>query len=457
MNTFSINTLGCKTNQYESQQIRQLLEAQGLKQVCVQQKPDLVIVNTCCVTKAASAKSRQFVHKAQKLSPRAKIILCGCLPAVNIGELNNLGKNVQLIKYRQNLAATLEQIVANTSQIDKPIGSRTQNDSKIKDKESLNYSKLPLLTSFKGQTRAFLKVQDGCDGYCTYCIIPKTRPDLSSVPMKNALNEAQNLVIAGHKEIVITGIFLGAYGMDTVRKIKWPKKENENFIKLVENISNVPGLSRIRLSSLEPGDVTGKLLDIFCKRPNIMPHLHLSLQSGSESILKKMCRQYRPADFLKKIELINSKLDQAAITTDIIVGFPGETEEDFQQSLDLAEKAAFSKIHVFSFSPRKSTAAVKLSKIYGPVKPQIIKQRSSALRELNGRLESAFRDKFIGKFTNVLIEGTANGFALGRAERYFMAKIHNSDKKIRKNDIAKVKIVENEKNNVLAELVDIIG
>jgi len=452
MNTFSINTLGCKVNQYESQQIRQLLEDQGLKQICLQQKPDLVVVNTCCVTKTASAKSRQFVHKAQKLSPHAKIIICGCLPAVNIGELDSLGKNVQLIKYRQNLAATLEQIVANTSQIDKPIGSRTQNNSKIKDKESLNHSKLPPLTCFKGQTRAFLKVQDGCDGCCTYCIIPKTRPELSSVPVKNVLNEAKNLVIAGHKEIVITGISLGAYGLDTVRKIKWPKKENENFIELVENISNVPGLSRIRLSSLEPGDVTEKLLDIFRKNPNLMPHLHLSLQSGSKNILKRMCRQYRPADFLKKIEMINSKLDNPAITTDIIVGFPGETEEDFRQSFELAQKAEFSKIHVFSFSPRKFTAAVKLSKIYGSIKPQIIKERSSALRGLNIALEAAFRDKFIGKVANVLIESTSKGFAFGRTERYFMAQIPNADKKIKKNDIAKVKIVKNEKNNVLAEL-----
>jgi threonylcarbamoyladenosine tRNA methylthiotransferase MtaB len=371
MKTFSINTLGCKVNQYETQQIYELLEQLGLHKCEPPKKPDLVVINTCCVTHTASAKSRQYIRKAQKLSPDAAVVVCGCLPTVQISELNNVSKNVHLIGDRKNLAETLNQIAhgnATAPCFQSPQSSlnintiiKAENGFEIKFKKGLkNHLKLPPLTSYKGQTRAFLKVQDGCDGYCSYCIVPKTRPFVHNKPDKAVLQEAKSLVKAGHREIVVTGVFLGAYGQESVRRKNWPNMQNDNLAILLDKMAKIPRLARIRLSSLEPGDVTPQLLDIFCKHPNIMPHLHLSLQSGSNVVLKKMCRQYNSEAFREKIELAKLWLDRPAITTDIIVGFPGETDADFEQTIKLAKDAGFAKMHVFSFSPRKGTAAANM-------------------------------------------------------------------------------------------------
>ncbi|MHC4582096.1 MAG: radical SAM protein, partial [Planctomycetota bacterium] len=236
-------------------------------------------------------------------------------------------------------------------------------DFSIADSDGQFANPLPALTSFRGQTRAFLKVQDGCDGYCTYCIVPKARPFVHSKPLARALAEAQALVDAGHREIVVTGVFLGAYGQDTVRRQNWPtesRRAGNNLSDLLDKMSVLPGMGRIRLSSLEPADVTQGLLDTLCKHPNIMPHLHLPLQSGSDEVLRRMCRQYRVAQFRETIDLLKSRLDRPAITTDIIVGFPGETDTDFERTVELARDVGFAKMHVFSFSPRKGTAAAEM-------------------------------------------------------------------------------------------------
>jgi len=290
MKTFSINTLGCKVNQYESQQIRELLERLGLDQVeTSKSEPDLAVINTCCVTLSASAKSRQCIRKAQKLNSDAVIVVCGCLPSVQIGELNNPGKNVHLVRHRETIAATLSRIVNGKATVSdsqnlqtcRNIIIKTENDSKSNCENKLaNHPGLPGLTSFKGQTRAFLKVQDGCDGHCTYCIIPKTRSFVHSKSAEAVLQEAQALVEAGHREIVVTGIFLGAYGRSSVRRKNRANQTNGQLANLLDKMAEIPNLARIRLSSLEPGDVTPRLLDIFCEHRNIMPHLHLSLESG---------------------------------------------------------------------------------------------------------------------------------------------------------------------------------
>ncbi|MHC4426187.1 MAG: tRNA (N(6)-L-threonylcarbamoyladenosine(37)-C(2))-methylthiotransferase MtaB, partial [Planctomycetota bacterium] len=381
MKTFSINTLGCKVNQYESQQIRELLEQLGLDRVELSQKPDLVVINTCCVTHTASAKSRQHIRRAQKQSPDAVVIVSGCLPTAQIGELSTPAENVHLIRNRSDLRAALSHIAGGKAVV--PVSQsiqscpntiiRAKNGSKVKYKNELgNHLKLPPLNSFKGQTRAFLKIQDGCDGCCTYCIVPQTRPFVRSKPADAALREAQALVESGHREIVVTGIFLGAYGQESVKRRNWPDQRNDNLADLLDEMAQIPNLVRIRLSSLEPADVTPRLLDTFCKHRNIMPHLHLSLQSASDSVLKKMCRQYRVDEFREKVESIKSRLDRPAITTDIIVGFPGETDVDFEQTVDLAKNVGFAKMHVFSFSPRKGTAAANMQ---DTVDNRVIKRR----------------------------------------------------------------------------------
>jgi len=458
MKTFSINTFGCKVNQYESQQIRELLERLGLNQVETSKKPDVVIINTCCVTHTASAKSRRYIRKAQKLSPDGVIIVSGCLPTVETGELGNPGKNVHLVRHRNNLADTLNRIIntktgalgAQNPEIRENSTIKAENGAKIKGKNKLtNQLKLSPLTSFKGYTRAFLKVQDGCDGYCSYCIIPKTRPYVQSKPVETILEEAQILVEAGHKEIVVTGIFLGAYGQKSVRRKNRDERQNGQLAELLENIAKIPNLARVRLSSLEPADVTERLVDTFCKHRNIMPHLHLSLQSGSNAILKKMRRQYNVDEFREKVELIKSRLDRPAITTDIIVGFPGETDADFQKTADLAKEIGFAKTHVFKFSPRKGTAAAGMQPT---VDNRIVKERSQILRDLDAELGYKFRQQFIGETDTVLLENNTET-PCGRSERYFMVHLEKAEENFKKNELVKVKLIQNRENGAIGQAI----
>ena len=506
MKTFSINTLGCKVNQYESQQIRELLEKLGLQQAESSEQSDLVVINTCCVTHRASAKSRQHIRRARKLNPDAAVVVSGCLPIVQIGELNVPANNIHLIRNRTDLSATLAHA---TGRIAAPAVSQSARSCSVntikakidhKSKKEIadcrlpiadspvrienrkskieNESALPALTSFQGQTRAFLKVQDGCDGYCTYCIVPKARSIVHSKPLARALAEAQTLVEAGHREIVVTGIFLGAYGQDTVRRQNWPaqsRRAGNNLADLLDKMANLPGMGRIRLSSLEPADVTPRLLDTLCKHPNIMPHLHLPLQSGSDNILRKMCRQYRVAQFKETIDLLKARLDRPAITTDIIIGFPGEGEADFDQTVNLANDVGFAKMHIFSFSPRKGTAAAKMQ---GAVDNKVIRERSETLHALGIKLALKYRQQFIGETAQVLIENTGDrrreteSEAIGdcrlpnadssienplppsgRSERYFMVKVICDCRlpiaEVKENQVIKAKLIENHKDGMI--------
>ena len=450
MKTFAINTIGCKVNQYESQQIRELLERLGLDQVeTSKSEPDLVVINTCCVTLTASAKSRQRIRKTQKLSPDAVIVVCGCLPTVQTGELNNPGKNIHLISHRETIAATLSRIinngkvaVSNSQSQNNTI--KAENSSKIKLKNQVELPKLTKLTSFKDHTRAFLKIQDGCDGYCSYCIVPKARPIVQNKPVDVVLQEAQALAEAGHKEIVVTGIFAGAYGQKSVRRKTWVNQQNDKLADLLDKMGEIPNLARIRVSSLEPGDVTPRLLDTFSNNRKIMPHLHLSLQSGSNAVLKKMCRQYSADEFKEKIALIKSRLDRPAITTDIIVGFPGETEADFEETVELAKEAGFAKMHIFSFSKRAGTAAASLQ---GTVNNEVMKKRSRILLDLDAELGYEFREQFMGEEATILME---NG-GKGRSERYFMVHLYSELVEPKKGELVKVRLIKNSKNGVIGQ------
>jgi threonylcarbamoyladenosine tRNA methylthiotransferase MtaB len=459
MKTFSINTLGCKVNQYESQQIRELLERFGLSQAETADRSDLVVINTCCITHTASAKSRRHIQKAQRLNPNAVIVVSGCLPSVQIGELKNPGKNVHLVRHRDDIAISLSQIINGKAAVSNSQSVRSCRDiiiksediDKIKPKNKLaNQLRLPLLTSFKGHTRAFLKIQDGCDGYCSYCIIPKIRPIVHSKPAETVLQEAQALVEASHKEIVLTGIFLGAYGQNSVRRKNWDNRRNDKLADLLEKLAEIPNLARIRLSSLEPAGVTPRLLDAFCKCRNIMPHLHLSLQSGSNAILKKMCRQYEAEGFMETVESVKSRLDRPAITTDIIVGFPGETDAEFQETVEMAKKVGFAKMHVFSFSARKGTAAAGLQ---GSVNNRVIKERAQILRELDIELGHKFRQQFMGETTEIIVEND-DGRVGGRSERYFMVYLEKASKKPEKNELVRVKLTENVDGGVMGRAIE---
>lgn len=455
MKTFRVQTLGCKVNQYESQQIRQALEHSGLTAANPAQRPDLVVINTCCVTHIASSKSRQTVRKAQKTHSGSAVIVTGCLP---IGQGNEAGTldNIIIVKDKSTLPLILERLSQkyhlslNDANHSKPI-----NISKIKDKNpnltqlpnrkhppiplTLGDS-LPILTQFSGQSRAFLKVQDGCDAYCTYCIIPKIRTHVCNKDVKTAIKEAQNLIDAGHKEIILTGIFLGAYGQKTARRKKWDANKLNSLARLVDKIARLEGLGRLRLSSLEPLDVTDHLLEVMTSHGKIAPHLHLPLQSGSANVLKKMARQYTIDDFLRVAEKVKKAFDRPAITTDIIVGFPGETDDDFRQTVKIAKQVGFSKIHMFNFSVRKNTAAEKMAKLFGKVSPQEIKRRSSVLQDIDNQLQQQFRQSCAGLREQVLIEKTNP--LRGRCGRYFMVDVknHADAKTLQKNQIVNVTI-----------------
>jgi threonylcarbamoyladenosine tRNA methylthiotransferase MtaB len=501
MKTFSINTLGCKVNQYESQQIRELLEKLGLQQAKSSEQSDLVVINTCCVTHTASAKSRQHIRRAGKLNPDAAVVVSGCLPTVQVDELDIPSNNVHLITDRTDLSTTLAHVTGRITapEISQSAQSCPANTIKAKfdhkSKKEIADSvpqianrkskacprprpgienALPGITSFQGQTRAFLKVQDGCDGHCTYCIVPKTRPFVRSKPLAQVLDEAQALIEAGHREIVVTGIFLGAYGQDTVRRKNWPeesRRAGNNLADLLDRLAarcsaddrlgtkDEIRYTRIRLSSLEPADVTPRLLDTICKHPNIMPHLHLPLQSGSDNILRKMCRQYRVAQFKETIELVKSRLDRPAITTDIIVGFPGESQADFEQTVNLAKDVGFAKIHVFSFSPRKGTAAAQMQ---GAVDNKVIKKRSEILHALGSELALNYQQQFLGETAQVLIENTKDEGRetkiRGRSERYFKVKVVGDAPgtpglidEVRRNQIIDVKLLENNEDGMIGK------
>jgi len=455
MKTFAVQTLGCKVNQYESQQIRQALEQSGLTAAEPAQQPDLVVVNTCCVTHIASSKSRQSIRKIQKIHPNSAVIVTGCLPIGQGNEANTLD-NVIIVKDKSTLPLILERLSQkqhfslNNANCSKPINlsqikdknpNLTRSSAQKHPKKSLTSAdSLPILARFEGQSRAFLKIQDGCDAYCTYCIIPKIRTKVCNKDVKTVLKEARNLIDAGHKEIILTGIFLGAYGQKTARRKKWVPAKLDSLAGLVDKITNLEGLKRLRLSSLEPLDVTDRLLEVMIGHDNIAPHLHLPLQSGSATILRKMARQYTIDDFLRVVGRVKKAFERPAITTDIIVGFPGETDEDFAQSVEIAKQVGFSKIHVFSFSVRKNTAAEKMAKLFGTVDPQEIKRRSTVLQAVDAELQEQFRQSCRGLNETVLIEKTNP--PQGRCSRYFMVNLdnHPNAKTLEKGQLVNVKI-----------------
>jgi len=488
MQTFAIVTLGCKVNQYESQQIREFLEHLGLRCAQPPAHPDLIIVNTCCVTHTASAKSRQYIRRSQRLNPDAVLLVCGCLPSAQIGELHPLAENIHVIANRDELPSQLYRIIASHTSISQSKARRltrieTQFAPNINQAKHLSArlqpastgpaaqfppgprpttggfnnpphlpavhpQHLPTLNAFKGHTRAFLKIQDGCDGRCTYCIVPRARPIVRSKPPELVVQEARALVAAGHREIVLTGVFLGAYGQLSVRRENWPDRRSDRLAELLDVLAEIPNLARIRLSSLEPADVTERLLEAFCRHPNIMPHLHLSLQSGSDAILRRMCRQYTADEFRASVELIKARLDRPAITTDIIVGFPGETDADFERTAKMAEDVGFLKMHIFAFSPREGTAAAKMK---DAVARAVVKERTRVLQQLSAELGRRYREQFVGESAEVLVEDN-NGTARGRSERYFMVCIDGVQGKLRRNELQVVRLVANREDGMAGRL-----
>ncbi|MFQ5589779.1 MAG: MiaB/RimO family radical SAM methylthiotransferase [Phycisphaerae bacterium] len=427
---YLLTTLGCKVNQYDSQRIRETLEALGWRPAQGGEKPDIAVVNTCAVTATASAKSRQLIRRIA-CGGDTPVYVVGCGAGADAERIRRIHGVHTILDHSVDIPAELEAslpglppfspnfIVSRPQPVVK-LGLRRAARGELQTDHMSEHSatqppRLPAVRErssvgqlrgrihrFAGHQRAFLKVQDGCDAFCTYCIVPRLRRELKSKPLDVALAEARALVRAGHTEIVVTGVYLGAYGRATALRRKMGKGGSP-LSELVGALADVAGLERLRLSSLEPGDVDAQLLEVLASRRNCVPHLHLSLQSGSAKILRRMNRQYTPGQYVAMIDRARRALDQPAITTDVIVGFPGETEEDFRATLDLAAYACFSKIHAFPFSPREGTAAGRWSREF--VHPSIVRERMRRLAEVESRCSYAYRQGLIGTSERVLVEG----------------------------------------------------
>ncbi|MGN0506598.1 MAG: tRNA (N(6)-L-threonylcarbamoyladenosine(37)-C(2))-methylthiotransferase MtaB [Lachnospiraceae bacterium] len=394
-------TLGCKVNFYETEAMQALLKAAGATVVEFEETADIYIVNTCSVTNMADRKSRQMLHRAKKKNPQAVVVAVGCY-AQTASEEDMQATGIDLVignNQKKEIVTILNRYV-----------NGVVNQRLDIAKES-DYEELHLDTELR-HTRAYIKIQDGCNQFCSYCIIPYARGRIRSRSAEDVLEEVQKLAKAGYKEIVLTGIHLSSYGQ--------PAGENEQpLLALIEQLNRIEGIERIRLGSLEPRIMTENFVKTLSSYEKVCPHFHLSLQSGSDTVLKRMNRKYTTSEYLESVRVLRRFYELPAITTDIIVGFPQETEEEFEETLEFARTVAFSKIHVFKYSRRKGTVADKMS---GQIPEQKKAERSERLIKLEEELGQMYRKQFTGTVQKVLFEEHTNlsgeDFQTGYNERY---------------------------------------
>jgi threonylcarbamoyladenosine tRNA methylthiotransferase MtaB len=419
---FYIKTLGCKTNQYESDRLARELILKGWKKVTEEDNPDVCIVNTCTVTKQADRKSRQMLRKLISKNPDSKIIAIGCYVNRDKKELEDINGVFCVFpnEKKPDLQDILEDILQKSKGLNFNINRKRLNNirsSKTKTK----------FLDFSSHTRGLVKIEDGCDNFCSYCIVPYVRGKPISRNKDEIIEEINYLCSEGVKEIILTGINIGLYGKDS--------KNKKNLTNLIEEILEKTKIFRIRLSSIEINDVSSSLVDLISQNSRLCPHLHIPLQSGSSKILKMMKRGYNIKQFIKKINKIRSKIPKIAITTDLIVGFPGEKEADFKASLKAMKKINFSKVHVFKYSDRPGTLAEKMdNKIFAKVK----KARSKKALELANELRKEYLISNIGKRVNVLVEKVykENNLRKGTSENYI--RVSFKDDISKKGDIVNV-------------------
>lgn len=383
MKKAALHNLGCKVNAYETEAMQEILEKAGYEIVPFTEKADIYLVNTCSVTNIADRKSRQMLHRAKKMNPDAIVIAAGCYvqtsfekasedPMIDILIGNNRKKDlIRLIReYEQE--------------------HRTE-DSCIDINDGVQEYEELYLDRAAEHTRAFLKVQDGCNQFCSYCIIPYARGRIRSRTIDSVLQEAAALAASGYREIVLTGIHLSSFGLD----------HGERLEQLVEALGKVQGIDRIRLGSLEPRIISEDFARILSSVPQFCPHFHLSLQSGSASVLKRMNRHYTPDEYEQKCKILRKWFDHPAITTDIITGFPGETEEEFEETMEFVKKVRFYEVHVFKYSRRHGTKAASMPDQI----PETVKnERSAELIDLAEQLKMEFVQWYEGKKVSVLFE-----------------------------------------------------
>ena len=420
--TFKIITLGCKVNTYESEFMLENLLHSGY--IYNEEKPDIIIINTCSVTNMADKKSRKMVRRARRENKNAILVVAGCSAQNDSDEYENMGIDI-LIGNREK--SKIVELINNYKKTHKPYSFFTKN--RDLDFENMEVEK------FTTHTRAFIKVQDGCNNFCSYCIIPYVRGNIRSKKFADVIKEAEVLVANGHKEIVLTGIHTGSYS-----------DENKDLSDVISSIAKIPGLERIRISSIEITELNDKFLDLLKVEPKIANHLHIPLQSGSDTILKRMNRKYDTAYFKNKIEQIRKIRPDISITTDCIVGHPYETEECFQEYVNFCKEIAFSKLHVFPYSKRNGTASAVMPQIDEEEK----RKRVHVLLELSEVLEHDYEEKFIGKELEVITEEYTDNYTTGFTSNYLKVYLKGE---LKLNQVYKCVIDKLENNKVYGHIL----
>ena len=430
----ALHNLGCKVNAYEVEAMQQLLENAGYETVPFEEGADVYVINTCTVTNIADRKSRQMLHKAKKMNPDAIVVATGCYAQADTEKLKE-DTAVDLILGNNQKT----QIVEALEEYEKEHAKQVQV---IEINHTKEYEELSI-SSTAEHVRAYIKVQDGCNQFCTYCIIPFARGRVRSRKIEEVLREVETLAAKGYKEVVLTGIHLSSYGVD------FPKEERESLLSLIQAVSRAEGISRIRLGSLEPRIITEEFLEGIVKTGKVCPHFHLSLQSGCNKTLKNMNRRYSAQEYAEKCELIRKFYPAPALTTDVIVGFPQETEEDFEESYEFVKKIHFYETHIFKYSRRHGTKAASMD---GQLTEAAKAQRSDRMLELHEIRAREYEEAMIGKKMELLLEEEieidGRPWYVGHSREYVRAVISKTDAH-RVNDLVTVKAVAFVRDHIL--------
>ena len=425
---FYIYTLGCKVNSYESRIMTEdLINAGYVEEKDNNIPADIYIINTCSVTNTADSKSLKLIRQAIKKNKDAIIVVCGCLAQVKPETVNIEGVDIVIGN-------------KNKSKVSEYINEYVKNKNKktdIYDISNVEFETMQLNNFDK--TRAFIKIQDGCNNFCAYCIIPYTRGSVRSKPREDILNEIDHLTLNGHKEIVLTGIHTGNYGSEF---------DNYDFADLLNEIVKIKKLSRIRISSIEITELNDRVLEIIKNNNVLVDHLHIPLQSGSDEILKLMNRKYDTKYFIEKINKIRKIRPDISITTDVIVGFPNETDKNFNETIETIKKVDFSKLHVFPYSKREGTKAATME---GQIKEEVKKQRVMELLKLSKELENKYMNKFIGKTLTFIPEVYKDGYLIGHTGNYLLIKLKGCEELLNKE--VSVKLMENQYPYIISSAI----
>ena len=421
----ALHNLGCKVNAYEVEAMQQLLEKAGYEIVPFTEGADVYLINTCTVTNIADRKSRQMLHKAKKMNPDAIVVAAGCYAQADTEKLKE-DNAVDLILGNNQKT----QIVEVLEEYEKEHSKQVQV---IEINHTKEYEELSIEQTAE-HVRAYIKVQDGCNQFCTYCIIPFARGRVRSRKIADVLREVETLASKGYKEVVLTGIHLSSYGVD------FPKEERESLLSLIQAVSKVAGIQRIRLGSLEPRIITEEFLEGIVATGKVCPHFHLSLQSGCNKTLKNMNRRYSAQEYAEKCELIHKYYPAPALTTDVIVGFPMETEEDFEESYEFVKNIHFYETHIFKYSRRHGTKAAAMD---GQLTEAVKAQRSEKLLELHDIRAKEYEEAMIGKTIELLleeeIEEDGKMWYVGHSREYVRAVIEKTEVH-QVNDLVEAKV-----------------